>query len=67
VAQHDAGPPLALSDISRQEQIARKLDALAVEGYGLRHCFPLRMRDAARLASDARGERQHLPSILETP
>jgi hypothetical protein len=34
---------------------------LAVEGYGLRHCFPLRMRDAARLASDARGERQTSP------
>ena len=37
VAQHDAGPPVALFDISRQEQIARKLDALAVEAHGLRH------------------------------
>src|SRR5262249_58474509 len=42
VAQHDAGGPLAGLDVRRQEQIARELDALAVEGHGLQHRSPRR-------------------------
>ena len=42
VTQHDAGAPLAGLDVRRQEQIARELDALAVEGHGLQHRSPRR-------------------------
>ena len=42
VAQHDAGAPLAGLDVRWQQQIARELDALAIEGHGLRHRSPCR-------------------------
>src|SRR5262249_57773722 len=42
-----ASPPLAGLDVRRQEQIARELDALAVEGHGLQHRSPRqRARDS---------------------